>query len=121
MGINFALALKAVGRKADSGRFHRCVAENLQRTAKGPLRTPYLSNAGLLSLIAELRALEGRADEALSLLDRASKTGFRTRYGVGLSDFAAFDSLRRDPRYVEIDSRLKEVTAREAQEVRNLR
>ena len=121
MGINFALALKAVGRKADSGRFHRCVAENLQRTAKGPLRTPYLNNAGLLSLVAELRALEGRADEALSLLDRASKTGFRTRYGAGLSDFAAFDSLRRDPRYVEIDSRLKEVTAREAQEVRNLR
>lgn len=120
MGINLASALKAQGLEAEAGKFVNCVAGNLKRTGAGPVRSPYLGSNGLRMMWAQLRAIEGRSDEAFALLSRAVEGGARTRLGAGISHLPAFDGLRSDPRYARLDARFNQLMAQEAAEVRRL-
>lgn len=114
--IALASALTAKGRSGDSGRVLQCVRSVLERHGKGRVRSAYLPAGGVDLTWAEVHALEGRPDLAFPLLERAVSRGIRADYGQGLRTFEAFDALRNDPRYARIDSRLKQLIARDRTE-----
>ncbi len=120
MGVTLAIALRAQGRQAEARKFSDCVENHLKRTGAGPMRSPFMSSNGLRVMWAQLRAMEGRSEEAFALLDQAVQRGIRTRIGSGMAHFTAFDGLRSDPRYARLDARLKQIAEREAAEVRRL-
>lgn len=120
LGLNLSQALKKRGRNADSRRFLDCTKANLEKTGSGPIRTPYLANNALHLMQAQVHAIEGRPDQALTLLDRAVRTGFRTRLGSGLAHYPAFDRLRSAAQYGRLDARLKQLTEAERAEVLRL-
>lgn len=120
MGVNLMMALNERGRTADADRMRDCLTSGLRKTSAGPIRAPYMSNNGLRVMWAQMRALEGKHDEAFALLDQAASRGMRTWIGSGLSHYPPFDRMKADPRYARIDARLKQSAAREAAEVRQL-
>ncbi len=120
MGINLMMALNERGRTGEARKFRDCVASHLRKASFGPIRSPYMSSNGLRVMWAQMRALEGKHDEAFALLGQASARGMRTWIGSGLGHFPPFDGMKADPRYARIDARLKQSAAREAAEVRQL-
>lgn len=116
LAVNLAMALKNVGREAESQRLVRCVRAILGRHGRGPIRSPYLP-AGMLDLLwAQLDSLQGNERSAFARLDRSIDLGFRTPHGRGLSDLPAFDPYRGDLRYRRIDARLKQLIAQDRAE-----
>lgn len=117
LGVNLAAALNAHGRAAEGKRFIDCVKSNLTKNGEGPIRSPYMSNGALDALWAQVHALEGDPAQAFARMDRAIDRGTRTSFGRGLSQIPMFDAFRSDPAYARLDSRLKQLIARERAEV----
>ena len=114
--LSLATALKAIGRAAESEPLLRCARGMLQRHGRGSIRAPQLSAAAVDATWAELHAIEGQSDLAFAALNRAIARGLRTSFGSGLSEFAAFDAFKSDPRYGRMDSILKRLIAKERAE-----
>jgi TolB-like protein/Tfp pilus assembly protein PilF len=111
MGLNLAIGLENMKRAAESVRIRRCVREMLELQGRGPIRSPYLPTGALDILWAQLHALDGNSTAAFSRMSRSIDRGVRTPYMRGLSDLPAFDRFKEDPRYRQIDTRLKRLIA----------
>jgi TolB-like protein/DNA-binding winged helix-turn-helix (wHTH) protein len=114
-----ALALKLAGRPADADRLlkqadSRITALYRQRTI------PFALDAD----VAAIRAVQGRRDQALSMLERAVRRGWSDSGNTDLPDIAdepAFRALNGDPRFERIRADLAAHLKRERAEVEKLR
>ena len=77
----------------------------------------FLSQGQIELSWAQIHALEGQPRPAFDRLERAIRSGIRTRYSAGLSDLPAFDRYRGTAEYAAMDARLKQLIARERAEV----
>lgn len=114
-----SLALRQAGRGPEADRLLR-EADAAVRAAYRRGRTPFWFDADSAALFA----VEGRKDEAMSALERAYGRGWRQNGGADLRDIGdepAFRSLRREPRFRQLQSRLTAHYAREREEVARLK
>lgn len=114
-----ALALRRGGRAAEAGRLlARADATIRAIYARGPV--PFWFDADA----AAIAATQGRADQALTMLERAVARGWTHRSAPddlpGLADEPAFASLRGLPRFKAIEARLAAWREREKRETATL-
>jgi len=113
-----ALALRASGRAADARRLLG-QADMAIRSVHDQGEAPFWFDADA----AAVRAVQGRRDEALAVLERALGSGWTHTETTDLADLAdepAFVALRGHPRFERIRERLVAHLARERQETRML-
>lgn len=114
-----AMALRQAGRAADAdrllGRANSTIdAAYRQRTI------PFALDAD----VAAIRAVQGRRNQALSMLERAVRRGWTDNLNTDLPDIAdepAFASLRGEPRFERVRTSLAAHLARERAETVQLR
>jgi len=109
-----AAAMRAVGRSQEAERLTALAAERLA-PALQQRRTPFW----MLEVAARIRALEGRREEALNLLERAVAMGWQwEQFGLApsLADELSYASIADDPRFRRIDARIQADVARERRE-----
>lgn len=99
-----ALALRAAGRETDASR----LLSIADREIRGSLRRGPVP-AWSFARFAQVWAVHGRRELALSALERATSTGWLPRGDTALADIAdepAFQSLRGHPRFERIRARI---------------
>jgi hypothetical protein len=114
-----ALALRSVGRGAEADRLLR-EADAVVRTVYSRGQVPFWFDADAAALFA----VEGKKNEALSMLERAFRRGWRQNGSSDLRDFAdepVFRSLHGDRRFEGLRAKLASHYARERAEVLHLR
>jgi tetratricopeptide (TPR) repeat protein len=114
-----ALALKEAGRPADADRLLGQAASRIGAVYRqGTI--PFMLDAD----VAAIWAVQGRPDQALSMLERAVRRGWTHSDSTDLSDIAdepAFSSLRGQPRFERLRASLAAHLARERAETMQLR
>ena len=113
------LALRAAGRPADAARLLNSAAPTVN-AAYRQHTVPFLLDAD----VAAIWAVQGRRDQALSMLERALRRGWTHTNNTDLSDIAAepaFASLRGEPRFERIRANLAARLAQERAETMKLR
>jgi TolB-like protein/DNA-binding winged helix-turn-helix (wHTH) protein/Tfp pilus assembly protein PilF len=114
-----ALALRRAGQPQEADRLLR-EADRVIRTVHKRGRVPIWFDAH----VAGVWAVQGRPDEALSMLERAVRRGW-THAGTTdlpvLGDEPAFSMLRNNPRFRRIAAELKAHLQREKQEIARLK
>lgn len=113
MGLYLAQALQVRGRQEESRALLTCLDRILAIHRRAELRSPYLPDAAILVVSAQLEALRARPDRAFAFLSRSMEQGFRTAYGEGLSDLPAFDAFQTSEYYRRLDARLKGLAAQD--------
>jgi hypothetical protein len=114
-----AIALRQTGRVADANR--------LLDRASSRIGIVYHQSTIPFSLdadVAAIRAVQGRREQALSMLERAMRRGWSNNGGTDLADIAdepALRSLRGDPRFERLRASLFAHLARERTETVRLR
>ena len=114
-----ALALRQAGRAAD--------ADRLLSQANSTIDAAYRQRTIPFDLdanVAAIRAVQGRRDQALSMLERAARRGWTDSASTDLPDIAdepAFAPLRGEPRFERIRAGLAAHLARERAETVQLR
>lgn len=114
-----ALALIRAGRPAD--------ARQLLHAADSSIRAVYRQHSIPFSLdadVAAIRAVEGKGDEALNMLERAMRRGWTDNGSTDLLDIVdepAFHSLRQQPRFERVRAALAADIVRERAETLRLR
>ena len=114
-----ALALREAGRAAD--------ADRLLGQANSRISAAYRQRAIPFTLdadVAAIRAVQGRREQALSMLERAMRRGWTDSANTDLPDIAdepAFASLRGQPRFERIRTKLAAHLSRERAETIRLR
>ncbi|MGI8706556.1 MAG: tetratricopeptide repeat protein [Sphingomicrobium sp.] len=114
-----ALALRQAGRSADESKLLREANAAVHATYRRG-RVPFWFDASA----AAIRAVQGRRDEALSMLERAERRGWTHTANTDLRDIGdepAFRSLKGDARFERLRARLAAHQARERRETENLR
>lgn len=109
-----AEALKRVGRSAAADRL-LAQADASVRAVYRRNRVPFWFDAAA----AEVWAVQGRTDDALSALERAARRGWAHAGRTDLPDLAAepaFAALRETPRFVRIQAAIGVLYARERRE-----
>ena len=112
------VALRDAGRNAEAER----LLSHADRALTGALRrgrVPF----DTIETAARVRALQGRRDEALRLLERAVAMGWQWQFvatAPRLSDDPVYGSLRDDPRLRRLDAIIQNAIARERREVQDL-
>jgi hypothetical protein len=105
------IALRAAGRRPEADQLLQ-IADREMSQAMGRGRVPF----DIVQMAARIRALQGRREEALRLLERAVAMGWQWHF-VGfsprLADDPVFASLRNEPRLRRLDSILQNGVARE--------
>jgi hypothetical protein len=113
-----ALALRQVGRSAE--------ADRLLSQASSTIGRVYRQHSIPVSLdadVAAIWAVQGRRDQALSMLERAMRRGWTDTGNTDLADIAdepAFQSLRGQPRFERLRAALAAHLARERAETDKL-
>ena len=107
--ISLAVALKQAGREAEARKLLECLGEALEDVQLAGPRHPF--GVG----VAEWLALNGRVDEALGALDRATRSGWY-EYSTRLADFPALDVLAGHREYALAQQRLNQSLLRERRE-----
>ena len=113
-----ALALRQAGRPAE--------ADRLLRKTTATISTVYRQGTIPVALdadVAEIWAVQGRRDQALSMLERAMRRGWTDTGSTDLADIAdepAFSSLRGQPRFERIRASLAAHISRERAETMQL-
>jgi hypothetical protein len=113
-----ALALRQAGRGAEADRLLG-EADAAMRAVYGRGRVTFWFDAEA----AAIRAVQGRKDEALAMLDRAIGRGWAHAGGIDLRDIAsepAFQSLRGDLRFERLRAGIAAHNARERAEIERL-
>lgn len=114
-----ALALRQAGRPADADRLLNQAASRIAAVYR-QATIPFTLDAD----VAAIWAVLGRRDQALSMLERAMRRGWTYSANTDLLDIAdepAFQSLRGQPRFELIRTRLAAHLARERAETVQLR
>jgi tetratricopeptide (TPR) repeat protein len=114
-----ALALRQAGRPAEAERLLDQAASTIG-TVYRQRTIPFLLDAD----VAAVWAVQGRRDQALSMLERAIRRGWTHNDSTDLSDIGdepAFSSLRGQPRFEQIRAGLAAHLARERAETMRLR
>ena len=119
--FTMAIALKARGRTRESNTLLKCIKDVVARHARSNVQSQAAPAAILDLATANIHALEGRPEPAFAILERAISRGARATYGFGMSEYSAFDPYRNSPRYQALDSRLKQLIARDRAEVLRMR
>lgn len=117
VAFNVAMALYRRGRSDEASVLIRCIRDRLARAARGPIRPADTTDSDIALWNAHILALQAQAGPAFAALDRAVDLGFRTPFGAGLGNLPAFDPFRSAPEYRRLDARLKQLIAKERQEV----
>jgi hypothetical protein len=107
----FALALRQSGRGAEADRLLSCLENRVNSTQLAGPRDP------VARIRAELLALRGKPDQAVAEINRAIAQGW-SELGFYPDDFAAFDSLRQRPDFIQAQQRLSAIQARQRLELR---
>ena len=114
-----ALALRQAGRSADADRLLGQAASRINAVyRRGTI--PFVLDAD----VAAIWAVQGRPEQALSMLERAMRRGWTHTGATDLPDIAdepAFSSLRGQPRFERVRARLAAHLARERAETMQLR
>jgi hypothetical protein len=112
------VALRDANRGAEAERLMTLADQVVARAfARG--RVPF----EIIELAAQIRALQGRNEEALSLLERAFGMGWqydRQAMLPRLADDPVYRSIRDSPRLIRLDKLLQGSIARERREARAL-
>jgi TolB-like protein/tetratricopeptide (TPR) repeat protein len=114
-----ALALRQAGRTADADRLLGKAASRIATVYRQTTR-PFQLDAD----VAAIWAVQGRRDQALSMLERAMRRGWTDSANTDLPDIQdepAFVSLRGQPRFERIRASLAAHLARERVETMKLR
>jgi len=117
--IPLAWGLIKIGRASDGEGLIGCLQDFIALERRTRIRAARRSEAELAFDSAQLAALQGKNELALDLLKSAVQGGWRGHnHGTArLVDYPAFDSVRNDPRFVEVQQRLHGELARERAEV----
>jgi TolB-like protein/DNA-binding winged helix-turn-helix (wHTH) protein len=110
------VALRDAGRVAEADRLLSLVDRELGR-ALAQRRVSF----DTIQIAARIRALQGRREEALQLLERAVRMGWQWHFvaiSPRLTDDPVFRSIRNEPRLRRLDAVIQNAIARERQEVR---
>ena len=111
------MALRAAGRSEEAARLLRCENQWAANANRGPVGQSGISLASVNAIKAQLLAVGGQETQAFAMYNKAVDDGFRTAFGHGLSQLPAFDAYRANPEYAALDARLKQLIAREREEV----
>lgn len=115
---NVALALRHVGRLADSRMVADCLRVTMANETRQRARRPFASVAFLEYNRATLAALDGDTAEAARWLSRAVDRGWiGWPYSSKIADYPQFDILRGDPRVATLQKRIETKLAKERAEV----
>lgn len=113
------LALRDGGRGAEAERL-LALADNALARASSRGRLPF----DTVERAARVRALQGRREEALRLLERAVAMGWQWQFfalSPRLADDPVYGSIRTEPRLQRLDTIIQDAIAREQREVQALR
>ena len=115
--VQVAAALKARGRDEEVRKVLGCVKKRVAEQSKGPVRSFFYPGYYLVSLSAQVLALEGNGAAAFREMNRALQLGYWTAHSSGLAFYAAFDAFRSSREYRELDERFKRRAAMERRQV----
>ncbi|HXG99602.1 MAG TPA: TIR domain-containing protein [Sphingomicrobium sp.] len=102
---SFLMALRAVGRRAEAEPLLRCVSKGLDLELGQKARNTWAFAGDLEVDLAMLSALRGNREQAFKWLKLGVDRGWLGRpISHSLRDLPAFDGLRGDPRFTELQS-----------------